>query len=181
MISPVTVRIALRALAKNKMRAGLTVLGVVIGIAAVTTMVSVGQSASALVQSQFEALGTNVIIVLPEVRRGCGVMRSEVTLAARDSDAIAKECPSVLASSPIVGTSAQVIYGSSNYSPKQLHGVNSDYLIVRHWPMKTGEFFTERDVHTANKVCVIGYTLVGKLFQTTNPVGQNVRLKNIPL
>ena len=135
MISPVTIRIALRALGKNKMRAGLTVLGVVIGIAAVTTMVSVGQSASALVQSQFEALGTNVIIVLPEVRRRSGVMQAEVTLTARDSDAIAKECPSVLASSPIVGTTAQVIYGSSNFSPREMHGVNSDYLVVRNWPL----------------------------------------------
>jgi putative ABC transport system permease protein len=180
MISPITVRIALRALAKNKLRAGLTVLGVVIGIAAVTTMVSLGQSASALVQSQFEALGTNVIIVLPEVRRRSGVMQSEVTLKSRDSDAIAKDCPSVLASSPIVGTTAQVIYGSSNYSPRQLHGVNNDYLVVRNWPLHSGEFFTERDVHTANKVCVIGYTLVGKLFQTTNPIGQSVRIKNIP-
>jgi putative ABC transport system permease protein len=180
MISPITVRIALRALGKNKMRAGLTVLGVVIGIAAVTTMVSLGQSASQLVQSQFEALGTNVIIVLPEVRRRSGVMQTEVTLTARDSDAIAKECPSILASSPIVGTNAQVIYGSSNFSPRQLHGVNSDYLIVRNWPMHSGEFFSERDVHTASKVCVIGYTLVGKLFQTTNPIGQSVRIKNIP-
>jgi putative ABC transport system permease protein len=180
MISPITVRIALRALGKNKMRAGLTVLGVVIGIAAVTTMVSVGQSASALVQSQFEALGTNVIIVLPEVRRRSGVMQSEVTLTSRDSDAIAKSCPSVLASSPIVGTTAQVIYGSSNYSPRQLHGVNSDYLVVRNWPLHSGEFFSERDVHAANKVCVIGHTLVGKLFQTTDPIGQSVRIKNIP-
>ena len=180
MISPVTIRIALRAIGKNKMRAGLTVLGVVIGIAAVTTMVSVGQGASALVQSQFEALGTNVIIVLPEVRRRSGVMQSEVTLTARDSDAIAKNCPSVLASSPIVGTTAQVIYGSSNYSPRQLHGVNSDYLVVRNWPLHSGEFFSERDVHAANKVCVIGHTLVGKLFQTTDPIGQSVRIKNIP-
>ncbi len=180
MISPTTVRIALRALGKNKMRAGLTVLGVVIGIAAVTTMVSLGQSASQLVQSQFEALGTNVIIVVPEVRRRSGVMQTEVTLTARDSDAIASECPSILASSPIIGTTAQVIYGSSNFSPRQLHGVNSDYLIVRNWPMHSGEFFSERDVHTASKVCVIGYTLVGKLFQTTNPIGESVRIKNIP-
>ncbi len=180
MISPVTFRIALRALGKNKLRAGLTVLGVVIGIAAVTTMVSLGQSASQLVQSQFEALGTNVIIVVPEARRRSGIMQTEVTLTARDSSAIAKECPSVLASSPIIGANAQVIYGSSNYSPRELYGVNSDYLIVRNWPMHSGEFFSERDVHTASKVCVIGYTLVGKLFQTTNPVGQSVRIKNIP-
>ncbi len=86
----------------------------------------------------------------------------------------------MLASSPIVGTTAQVIYGSSNYSPRQLHGVNSDYLVVRNWPLHSGEFFSERDVHAANKVCVIGHTLVGKLFQTTDPIGQSVRIKNIP-
>jgi putative ABC transport system permease protein len=180
MISPVTIRIALRALGKNKMRAGLTVLGVVIGIAAVTAMVSVGQSASALVQSQFEALGTNVIIVLPEVRRRSGVMQAEVTLTSRDSDAIAKECPSVLASSPLVGVAGQVIFGSSNFSPRDMHGVSSDYLLVRNWTIDSGEFFTDRDVHSANKVCVLGHTLVAKLFQTTDPVGQNVRIKNIP-
>jgi putative ABC transport system permease protein len=180
MISPVTLRIALRALAKNKMRAGLTVLGVVIGIAAVTTMVSVGQSASMLVQSQFANLGTNVIIVQPAVRRRSGVMQLQVTLTARDSDAIAQDCPSILASSPLVGTSAQVIFGSANYSPKQIHGVNSDYLTVRNWPMEQGEFFSDRDVHSANKVCVIGHTLIGKLFQTTDPINQTVRIKNIP-
>jgi putative ABC transport system permease protein len=180
MISPVTVRIALRALAKNKMRAGLTVLGVVIGIAAVTTMVSVGQSASMLVQSQFAALGTNVVIVQPAVRRRSGVMQAQVTLTARDSDSIAQDCPSVLASSPLIGTTAQVIFGSSNYSPKQIHGVNADYLTVRNWPMENGEFFSDRDVHSANKVCVIGHTLIAKLFQTTDPIGETVRIKNIP-
>ncbi|HET6324964.1 MAG TPA: ABC transporter permease [Planctomycetaceae bacterium] len=180
MISPVTIRIALRALRKNKMRAGLTVLGVVIGIAAVTTMVSVGQSASTLVQSQFASLGTNVIIVQPAVRRRSGVMQAQVTLTGRDSDAIAQDCPSILASSPLIGTSAQVIFGSANYSPKQIHGVNADYLTVRNWPMDKGEFFTDRDVHSANKVCVIGHTLIGKLFQTTDPLGQMVRIKNIP-
>ncbi len=180
MFSPVTVRIALRALGKNKMRAGLTVLGVVIGIAAVTTMVSVGQSATQLVQGQLAALGTNVIIVEPEVRRRAGVMQAEVTLTGRDSDAIAQDCPSVLASSPIIGTTGQVIFGSANYSPRQIHGVNSDYLVVRNWPLEKGEFFADRDVHSANKVCVIGHTLVGKLFQTSDPLGQMVRIKNIP-
>ena len=111
-------RIAWRALAKNKMRAGLTVLGVVIGIAAVTTMVSLGQSASALVQSQFESLGTNVIIVFPEGRRRQGVSSQSVKLSSKDSEAISKECPSILASSPIVGTAGQVIYGSANASPR---------------------------------------------------------------
>ena len=175
-----TLRIAIRALAKNKMRAGLTVLGVVIGIAAVTTMVSLGQSASSLVQGQFEALGSNVVMVFPGNRQRGGVMQSNVTLTARDSDAIVRDCPSILASSPLVGANAQIIYGSSNFNPREMYGVGGDYLTVRNWPLRTGEFFTDRDVTSANKVCVIGHTLVAKLFQTTNPIGETIRIKNIP-
>ncbi len=175
-----TLRIAIRALAKNKMRAALTVLGVVIGIAAVTTMVSLGQSASSLVQGQFEALGSNVIIVFPGNRQRGGVSQAQVSLTARDSEAIGIECPSVLASSPILGASGQVIYGSSNFSPNEMHGVSCDYLTVRNWQLRRGEFFTERDVVSASKVCVIGHTLVVKLFQTTDPIGQTIRIKNIP-
>src|SRR5215207_5168122 len=103
-----TLRIAARALNKNKLRAGLTVLGVVIGIAAVTTMVSIGESAGALVQGQLQALGTNVIIVFPGSRQAGGVRETTVpTLTAKDSVAIAEECPAVLAASPMVGTAAQ--------------------------------------------------------------------------
>lgn len=177
----ITIRIALRALAKNKMRAGLTVLGVVIGIAAVTTMVSVGQSASALVQGQFQSLGTNIIVVMPARRRTGGVSEgNRPTLTAADSDAIAEECPTVLASSALVATAGQVIYGHSNWRPKQIMGVGTDYLTVRNWPLRHGGFFTARDINSAAKVCVIGRTLVAKLFQTTNPIGATVRIKNIP-
>ena len=173
-------RIAWRALAKNKMRAGLTVLGVVIGIAAVTTMVSLGQSAGALVQSQFEGLGTNVILVFPETRRRQGVSSNSVKLNARDAVAMGLECPSILAASPIVGAAGQVIYGSANATPNDMLGVSEDYLIVRNWGVRSGEFFTDRDVSSANKVCVIGHTLVAKLFQTEDPIGSTVRVKNIP-
>lgn len=177
----ITLRIALRALAKNKMRAGLTVLGVVIGIAAVTTMVSLGQSASGLVQGQFEQLGTNVIVVFPGSRRREGVSERTVpTLTSKDAEAIGKECPSVLAASPIVGFQGQIIYGNSNYSPREISGVGPDHLMVRNWGMRTGGFFTERDITSASKVCVIGHTLVAKLFQTANPVGESIRVKNIP-
>lgn len=176
-----TIRIALRALAKNRMRAGLTVLGVVIGIAAVTTMVSIGQSAGALVQGQFESLGTNVIVVLPGSRRAGGVRQgSTPTLTAQDAVAIGEECEAVAASSPLVGASGQVIYGNSNWQPKEMFGVGPDYLAVRNWPLRAGGFFTERDVTSSGKVCVVGQTVVEKLFQTTNPIGESVRVKNIP-
>ena len=121
-----------------------------------------------------------MIIVFPGNRRRDGVQQAIVTLTAHDSDAIAADCPSVLASSPILGVAGQVIYGSSNFSPQEMHGVGEDYLTVRNWPLRRGEFFTDRDVTSANKVCVIGHTLVAKLFQTTDPIGEAIRIKNIP-
>ncbi len=176
-----TFKIAIRALLKNKMRAGLTVLGVVIGIAAVTTMVSIGQSASALVQGQFELLGTNVIVVFPEFQRRGGVRQAAMlTLTADDSMAIGESCSSVLAASPIVGAAGQVIYGSSNWSPREMQGVGQDYLTVRNWKLEAGGFFTEGEIRSSAKVCVIGNTLVRKLFQTANPLGKMVRVGKIP-
>src|SRR5438270_13953094 len=116
-----TIRVALRALRKNKLRAGLTVLGVVIGIAAVTTMVSIGESAGALVQGQLQGLGTNVLLVFPGSSKNGGARTTTVqTLTAKDSDAIAAECPAVLAASPMVGTSGQAIYGNVNWNPGQI-------------------------------------------------------------
>ncbi|MFN0052115.1 MAG: ABC transporter permease [Planctomycetales bacterium] len=177
----VTLRIALRALAKNKLRAGLTVLGVVIGIAAVTTIVSLGQSASGLVQSQFEQLGTNVIVVFPGTRRNEGVRTGVIpTLTSRDALAVASECPSVLAATPVVGFGGQVIYGHSNFSPREMYGVGPDYPLIRNWALRSGGFFTDRDITSASKVCVIGQTLVARLFQTANPLGETIRIKNIP-
>ena len=176
-----TIKIAVRALKKNRLRASLTVLGVVIGIASVTTMVSVGQSAGELIQNEFKALGTNVIVVVPGARRRRGIRQGVMnTLTSADSRAIAEECDTVLASSPIVGTAGQVIYGNTNWSPKEMFGVGADYLMVRNWPIAQGGFFTSRDIASAAKVCVIGRTLVAKLFQTTNPVGQTIRIRNIP-
>lgn len=176
-----TFRVAIRALAKNKMRAGLTVLGVVIGIAAVTTMVSIGQSASGLVQGQFELLGTNVILVFPGSQQRGGVRQGlNVSLTAEDSDAINDECPSVLAASPLVGAGGQLIYGNTNWSPKEMQGVDRNYLVVRNWELRHGGFFTDRDTTSAAKVCVLGHTVVKRLFQTGNPLGETVRIRNIP-
>src|SRR5437867_9429301 len=176
-----TIRVAFRALGKNKLRAGLTVLGVVIGIAAVTTMVSIGESAGALVQGQLQNLGTNVIIVFPGAAQQSGVRETTVvTLSAKDADAIAEHCPAVLAASPLVGVSGQCIFGNVNWKPREMQGVGQDYLTVRNWPLEAGGFFTERDITSAAQVCVIGQTLVPKLFQTTNPLQQTIRIKNIP-
>ncbi len=181
MFDSVTIRIALRALAKNKMRAGLTVLGVVIGIAAVTAMVSVGMSASQLVQGEFQNLGTNVIVVIPGNEQSRGGVRSQImSLTPADCRALTEECESVLAASPFVFATGQAIYGNSNYTARETFGVDESFPIVRNWQMRLGNFFSERDVANANKVCVLGQTVVKNLFQTSNPIGQQIRVKNIP-
>lgn len=176
-----TLRIALRALLKNKMRAILTVIGVVIGIAAVTTIVSIGQGANQLVQNELGALGTNVIWVTPGQMRKGGVQQNDApSLTAGDAEAINAECPAVLAASPLVWAGGQVIYGNDNWQPKEMFGVGVDYLQVRDWELEAGSFFSQADLDSNSKVCVIGQTLIPKLFRTTNPLGETIRVKNIP-
>jgi putative ABC transport system permease protein len=178
---PQTLIIASRALAKNKMRASLTILGVVIGIAAVTAMVSIGMSASQLVQSEFQNLGTNVIVVLPGNQQNRGAAQGKTpTLTADDVAAIAKECPGILAASPVVGATAQVVFGNTNVAPREMMGVGEDFLTVRNWQMRRGSYFSERDIANYSKVCVIGQTVAEKLFQTSNPIGSSVRINQIP-
>lgn len=173
--------IAMRALAKNKMRAGLTMLGVVIGIAAVTAMVSVGQSAAGVVQGELSSVGSNVLFVAPARGQSGGVRQGQVpSLTPDDAKAIARECESVAATSPIAGASAQVIGGNMNWRPKEVFGVGPDYLTVRNWPLAQGEFFTDRDISSAAKVCVIGQTLAIRLFSGEDPLKQQLRVKNIP-
>lgn len=176
-----TIRIALRALAKNKMRAALTILGVVIGIAAVTAMVSVGMSASELVQGEFEALGTNVIVVVPGNEESKqGIRRQVQSLTPADAEALPRECPSVLAATPMVFTAAPAVYGNCNWSARETIGVDENYPTVRNWEVRLGDFFTARDVASSAKVCVIGQTVVKNLFQTANPIGKKIRVRNIP-
>jgi len=174
-------RIAILALGKNKMRAGLTVLGVVIGIAAVTTMVSIGESAAALVTSQFQNLGSNVIIVFPGSGQSGGVRQGQIpSLTPEDAVAIARECPAVKAVSETVGASGQVIGGNINWNPASMLGVGVDYLIVRNWPLSQGVFFSQRDISAASKVCVLGQTIAARLFPGSDPIDQQIRVKNIP-
>jgi len=176
-----TVQIALRSLRKNRLRATLTILGVVIGIAAVTAMVSIGQSATSLVRGELEGLGTNVIIVVPKMMRRGGVQDSRsVSLTPGDAEAIRRECPSIAVASGLVGFSNQLVYGGVNWQPKESYGVGVDYLMVRSWAIRLGGFFGEREIRSAEKVCVIGQTVVAKLFQTVNPIGETIRVGNIP-
>lgn len=173
--------LALATLSKNKLRSGLTVLGVVIGIAAVTTMVSIGQGATELVQKQFANLGSAVIVVMPARSQRGGVRQGNVpTLTPGDAAAIARECPAVRAVSAYLPVSGQVIGGNLNWKPAEMTGVSPDYLLVRNWPLEQGEFFSEREVAGASKVCVLGYTVALRLFGGDDPIGQQVRINSIP-
>jgi putative ABC transport system permease protein len=175
------VLLALRTLAKNKLRSGLTVLGVVIGIASVTTIVSIGQGGQLLIQQQFQNFGTNVIAVIPGSGQSGGVRQGVIpTLTPGDAKALATECPSVKAVSPLVGASGQVIGGNANWKPEQMFGVGPDYLVIRNWQVDSGGFFTERDITGASKVCVVGQTVANHLFPGSEAVGQQIRVKNIP-
>ena len=168
--------LSLRQLAKNKLRSLLTVLGIVIGIAAVTVMVSLGQGGQALIQGQFRNLGSNVLIVFPTWTEAAGGVREgrAQTLTGEDAKAIAEECPSVLAASPLVGAGGQVVAGGVNWKPNVVQGVGPDFLIIRNFRVATGEFFTDRDVSGASKVCVLGLTVARKLFPGQDPIGEQV-------
>lgn len=176
-----TMGVAIRSLAKHKLRASLTVLGVVMGIASVTTMVSVGESTRILIRNEFQKFGVNVVAVLPVSRPVAGAQEGKsLTLSAADSYAIARECPSIFASSPVITARVQVIYRNANCRPDDVYGVGPDFLAVRNWRLQYGGFFTEHDIRSSAKVCVIGNTLIAKLFQTTNPIGETVRIDNTP-
>jgi putative ABC transport system permease protein len=179
-----TIRMALWALAKNKTRADLTVLGIVIGVAAVILLVSISQSAGLMVQMQFETLGTNILFVTPGSQKGGGGVQlgfgSITTLIAAVATATAAECPAVQAASPIVLVRSQIIAGNQNWWPQFIVGANTSYPGIRNWQMLFGDFFSEGDVRGAAKVCVLGTTVADNLFQTRNCLGMLVRIKNIP-
>lgn len=173
--------IAANALSKNKMRAFLTILGVVIGIAAVTTMVSVGQSSKAFLMNELSAMGTNVLMIFPDDSEKDGVSGGRGnSLTIEDCAAIVRECPEVLAASPIIYSSGQLVFGHSNVRPNQIQGVASSYLIVGNWRIKQGTFFDNDQVAHAEKVCVIGQTIADKLRLGQSPIGKSVRVNDKP-
>ncbi|MBX7166297.1 MAG: ABC transporter permease [Pirellulales bacterium] len=176
-------RVSWVALTRNKLRAGLTVLGIVIGVAAVVTTVSIGLSAGRMVQQQFESLGSNVIFVFPRRMEEDGGVRGSsgaVSLTAADADAITRDCPSVRAATPIVPGQGQIVYANVNWMADEMHGVSADYLVVRNWGLSQGGFFSDAEVRAAGKVCVIGQTIVRELFQGQEPIGKTIRIKNVP-
>ncbi|HXN45485.1 MAG TPA: ABC transporter permease [Bryobacteraceae bacterium] len=177
-----SIRIALRALKVNRMRSALTMLGIIIGVAAVIAMVGVGAGATARIQDQIQSIGSNLIIVLPGsisangVRLGSGAVAS---LTQDDAKAIAADCPSVAAVAPTVRGGVQVVYGSSNWATNA-QGVTPDYMTIRDYTMLSGQFFTTQDVDAAAKTAVLGETVATNLFGSSDPTGQVVIIKNVP-
>lgn len=179
---PSTIKISLRALKVNKMRSALTMLGIIIGVGAVITMLAVGRGASQKVSEQIASIGSNLLIILPGattaggVRMGAG---TQPTLTLGDAEAITKECPSVSDVAPDLSGIAQVVYGNQNWSTG-IRGTTPGILRVRDWPLAAGRSFTEQDVKSATKVCMLGQTVVENLFGSIDPIGKIVRMKKVP-
>ena len=178
------IRVALRALVRNKMRATLTMLGIIIGVAAVIAMVSIGQGAQASVQAQIEGIGTNLLFLsagaqnVGGVRSGTGDSGTN-TLTVEDLEAIRREVPSVSMVTPTINARSQLVAGNMNWNT-QVQGVSEQYPEVRKWTIQSGEFFSETDVRTAARVIVVGQTIGDNLFPGMDPVGQTVRVANLP-
>jgi putative ABC transport system permease protein len=178
------IRIAFRALARNKTRAALTMLGIIIGVSAVIVMVSIGQGAQASVQAQIESMGTNLLFVsagaqnVGGVRSGTGDSGTN-TLTVEDLEAVRREVPSVALTSPVVNSRSQLIVGNQNWSTS-VQGVSEQFPDIRKWTVADGDFFTEADVRAAGRVIVIGQTIADNLFPGADPVGQTVRVSNMP-
>ncbi len=176
------IRVALRALARNKLRTVLTMLGIIIGVGAVIGTVAIGQGASAQVQQQIQALGNNIVMVFSGsvntggVRMGSGATK---TLTADDAQAILQHVPSVQMVSPIAGASVQVVNGNQNWLTRA-NGASQDITQIRNWPVVSGSMFSERDVDMASNVCVLGNTVAQQLFGDQDPVGQMIRVQNLP-
>lgn len=177
------IKIALRALANNKLRGFLTMLGIIIGVASVITMLAIGQGSKRSIQAQISEMGSNMIMIQPgaDIRGGVRQDASAMeTLKLEDYQNILDETRYVSAVSPTVNSSGQVIYGANN-SPTTVYGVSPDYLEIRRYKVQDGDLFTEQDIQTAAKVCVVGKTVVDNLFTNgENPVGKVIRFQKLP-
>lgn len=176
-------KIAFRALINNKMRAFLTMLGIIIGVASVITMIAIGQGSKVSIQKQISEMGSNMIMIHPGGDRRGGVRRdpSEMqTLKLSDYETLRDECTFVAGISPNVTSSGQLIAGNNNY-PSSFTGVGLDYLEIRQLTVESGEMFTETDIRTSSKVCVIGKTIADNLFPDgSDPIGKIIRFNKVP-
>ncbi len=177
-----TFRLALRALARNKMRSALTMLGIIIGVGAVIAVVSIGQGAQYMVQQGIQAMGTNVVFIAAGsgrpggIRVGYGGVK---TLTIDDMKAILREIPLIKEAAPSVNSRRQVIYGNQNWSTS-VTGTTPNFFEIRNWSIQAGSVFSDEEVDLAANVCVIGTTVARNLFLDENPVGKTMRIGNLP-
>lgn len=177
-----SIRIAFRALTMNKLRSALTMLGIVIGVASVIATVAIGSGATQRIQEQIASIGSNIIIITPGSTSSSGVRLgtgNAVTLSEADAREIPAQCPSVALTAPYVRGGAQVINGNNNWATV-VYGVTLDYLAIRQLSLSAGAEFTQQDVDSANKVAVLGQTPIDNLFDGADPIGQTIRIKNVP-
>lgn len=176
-------KIALRTLANNKLRGFLTMLGIIIGVASVITMLAIGQGSKRSIQAQISEMGSNMIMIQPGADMRGGVRQDASameTLKLQDYEDIVNETRYVSATSPSVNSSGQVIYGANN-APTTVYGISPDYMEIRRYEVEDGDMFSDQDVQTAAKVCVIGKTVVDNLFPGgENPVGKVIRFQKLP-
>jgi putative ABC transport system permease protein len=175
--------ISLRALANNKFRALLTMLGIIIGVASVIAMLAIGQGSKQSIQSEISKMGSNMLMIQPgsNLFRGARMSSSSTqTLVLNDYNAIIKECPDISAASPMVNASGQAIYGANNW-PVSMRGVNTAYTSIRKIDLASGRMFTDRDIRVSAKVCLLGQTVIDNLFgEGVDPVGLTIRFDKIP-
>jgi len=179
----VILKVAFRALRRNKMRTVLTMLGIIIGVGAVIAMVALGRGAKAQVQARIAALGQNVITVFSGSANRGGVSSGfggAGTLTVEDGEAIEKEVPGAVAVSPEARFSGQIMVGNNNWNTEG-RGESVDYLAIRQWDLADGAMFTDADVRSAAKVCILGKTTADKLFPNEDPVGKTIRIKSVPV
>jgi putative ABC transport system permease protein len=177
-----SITIALRSLALNKLRSALTMLGIVIGVASVIATVAVGSGATQRIQEQIASIGSNLIIILPGSTTSSGLRMGTgyaVTLSEADAKEIPAQCPAVALAGPVIRGGAQVVYGNNNWATV-IYGVTPDFMALRDLSVARGEEFTQSDVDSANKVALLGKTVVENLFGAADPVGQTIRIKNVP-
>jgi len=176
-------KLAVYALKRNKMRALLTMLGIIIGVASVIAMLAIGEGSKKSIQDQISSMGTNLVSVSPNSQQRGGIQLGNsgaVSLTIKDLDAIKAECPSISDLSPEVRANGQAVYSNKNW-PTNLFGSNTEYLRIKLIEVSEGRSFTEQEVKGAAKVCLIGETVLENLFgKGTNPIGLSIRYKKIP-
>ncbi|HAR35582.1 MAG TPA: multidrug ABC transporter substrate-binding protein, partial [Acidobacteria bacterium] len=175
-------RVSMRALARNKMRSFLTILGIIIGVAAVIAMVSIGEGAKKGIEERFASMGTNLLFVYPGSRNIRGVQSGFggfTNLKPDDAKAIEERCDAVKATSPSISTRAQVVYANKNWNT-QIQGTGEKFPEIRNWKVVEGSYFDETQVASAAKVCVLGSLVKQNLFEDEDPVGKTIRINKIP-